>query len=74
MTAEDKVALQFYKNYIVTTLNPVYILSNMREWLTEGERSTGHVVGGFRTCWGGKILRLDCSSGEQVSQRCTVGF
>ncbi|XP_019410824.1 PREDICTED: probable ATP-dependent RNA helicase DDX58 isoform X2 [Crocodylus porosus] len=35
MTAEEKASLRFYENYIVTTLNPVYILSNMREWLPD---------------------------------------
>lgn len=37
MTAEEKRNLQCYRRYIERSLNPVYILSNMTEWLSDGE-------------------------------------
>lgn len=37
MTAEEKRSLQCYRRYIERSLNPVYILSNMTEWLSDGE-------------------------------------
>ncbi|NWT95572.1 DDX58 helicase, partial [Urocynchramus pylzowi] len=35
MTAEEKRNLQCYRRYIERSLNPVYILSNMTEWLSD---------------------------------------
>ncbi|NWR55661.1 DDX58 helicase, partial [Bucorvus abyssinicus] len=35
MTAEEKRSLQCYRRYIEKTLNPIYILSNMTEWLSD---------------------------------------
>ncbi|PKU47530.1 hypothetical protein llap_2172 [Limosa lapponica baueri] len=35
MTAEEKRSLQCYRRYIEKSLNPVYILSNMTEWLSD---------------------------------------
>ncbi|NWX39171.1 DDX58 helicase, partial [Steatornis caripensis] len=35
MTAEEKRSLQCYRRYIEKTLNPVYILSNMTDWLSD---------------------------------------
>uniref|UniRef100_A0A8C0BL05 RNA helicase n=1 Tax=Buteo japonicus TaxID=224669 RepID=A0A8C0BL05_9AVES len=38
MTAEEKRSLQCYRRYIEKSLNPVYILGNMTDWLSDGER------------------------------------
>ncbi|NXJ66538.1 DDX58 helicase, partial [Rostratula benghalensis] len=38
MTAEEKRSLQCYRQYIEKSLNPVYILSNMTEWLSDEVR------------------------------------
>ncbi|KAK2531173.1 Ddx58 [Columba guinea] len=35
MTAEEKRSLQCYRRYIERSLNPVYILSNMSDWLSD---------------------------------------
>ncbi|XP_063278839.1 antiviral innate immune response receptor RIG-I isoform X2 [Prinia subflava] len=35
MTAEEKRNLQCYRRYIERSLNPVYILSNMTDWLSD---------------------------------------
>ncbi|XP_009898623.1 antiviral innate immune response receptor RIG-I [Dryobates pubescens] len=35
MTAEEKRSLQCYRRYIEKSLNPVYILSNMTDWLSD---------------------------------------
>ncbi|XP_054665021.1 antiviral innate immune response receptor RIG-I isoform X2 [Grus americana] len=35
MTAEEKKSLQCYRRYIEKSLNPVYILSNMTDWLSD---------------------------------------
>ncbi|NXS56374.1 DDX58 helicase, partial [Brachypteracias leptosomus] len=35
MTAEEKRCLQCYRRYIEKSLNPVYILSNMTDWLSD---------------------------------------
>ncbi|XP_053824913.1 antiviral innate immune response receptor RIG-I isoform X3 [Vidua chalybeata] len=35
MTAEEKQNLRCYRRYIERSLNPVYILSNMTEWLSD---------------------------------------
>ncbi|XP_065511806.1 antiviral innate immune response receptor RIG-I isoform X2 [Caloenas nicobarica] len=35
MTAEEKRSLQCYRRYIERSLNPVYILSNMTDWLSD---------------------------------------
>ncbi|NXU92396.1 DDX58 helicase, partial [Xiphorhynchus elegans] len=35
MTAEERRNLQCYRRYIERSLNPVYILSNMTDWLSE---------------------------------------
>ncbi|NWQ82138.1 DDX58 helicase, partial [Columbina picui] len=35
MTAEEKRNLQCYRQYIERSLNPVYILSNMTDWLSD---------------------------------------
>ncbi|NXL04300.1 DDX58 helicase, partial [Mesembrinibis cayennensis] len=35
MTAEEKRSLQCYRRYIERCLNPVYILSNMTDWLSD---------------------------------------
>ncbi|NXD05267.1 DDX58 helicase, partial [Certhia familiaris] len=37
MTAEEKLNLRCYRRYIERSLNPVYILSNMTDWLSDGE-------------------------------------
>lgn len=37
MTAEEKRNLQCYRRYIERSLNPVYILSHMTDWLSDGE-------------------------------------
>lgn len=37
MTAEEKRSLQCYRRYIERSLNPVYILGNMADWLPDGE-------------------------------------
>ncbi|KAM6230589.1 antiviral innate immune response receptor RIG-I isoform 2-T2 [Porphyrio hochstetteri] len=35
MTAEEKRSLQCYRHYIEKSLNPVFILSNMTDWLSD---------------------------------------
>ncbi|XP_029860385.1 antiviral innate immune response receptor RIG-I isoform X1 [Aquila chrysaetos chrysaetos] len=35
MTAEEKRSLQCYRRYIEKTLNPIYILGNMTDWLSD---------------------------------------
>ncbi|XP_014816376.1 PREDICTED: probable ATP-dependent RNA helicase DDX58 isoform X1 [Calidris pugnax] len=35
MTAEEKRSLQCYRRYIEKSLNPLYLLSNMTEWLSD---------------------------------------
>uniref|UniRef100_A0A8B9BUJ4 RNA helicase n=1 Tax=Anser brachyrhynchus TaxID=132585 RepID=A0A8B9BUJ4_9AVES len=37
MTAEEKRGLQCYRRYIERSLNPVYVLGNMADWLPDGE-------------------------------------
>lgn len=37
MTAEEKRSLQCYRRYIERSLNPVYVLGNMTDWLPDGE-------------------------------------
>lgn len=41
MTAEEKTTLLCYSRYIEKILNPDYILSYMKAWLTEGEFRLG---------------------------------
>ncbi|KAF4804306.1 putative ATP-dependent RNA helicase DDX58 [Turdus rufiventris] len=36
MTAEEKRSLQCYRRYIERSLNPVHVLSNMTDWLSDG--------------------------------------
>ncbi|XP_065263043.1 antiviral innate immune response receptor RIG-I [Emys orbicularis] len=38
MTAEQKESLRCYRQYIEKTLNPAYVLGNMKEWLSDGAR------------------------------------
>uniref|UniRef100_A0A8C8RFD0 RNA helicase n=1 Tax=Pelusios castaneus TaxID=367368 RepID=A0A8C8RFD0_9SAUR len=38
MTMEQKKSLACYRQYIEKTLNPVYVLGNMTEWLSDGAR------------------------------------
>ncbi|NXI45109.1 DDX58 helicase, partial [Galbula dea] len=38
MTAEEKRSLECYRRYIESCLNPVYILSNMTDWLSDEVR------------------------------------
>ncbi|NXO30488.1 DDX58 helicase, partial [Cisticola juncidis] len=40
MTAEEKQNLRCYRRYIERSLNPVYILSNMTDWLSDGSSET----------------------------------
>ncbi|EMP30788.1 Putative ATP-dependent RNA helicase DDX58 [Chelonia mydas] len=35
MTAEQKAGLRCYRQYIEKTLNPAYVLGNMKEWLSD---------------------------------------
>uniref|UniRef100_A0A8C3URD7 RNA helicase n=1 Tax=Catharus ustulatus TaxID=91951 RepID=A0A8C3URD7_CATUS len=37
MTAEEKQSLRCYRRYIERSLNPVHVLSNMTDWLSDGE-------------------------------------
>ncbi|NXE40481.1 DDX58 helicase, partial [Ptilorrhoa leucosticta] len=41
MTAEEKRNLRCYRRYIERSLNPVYILSNMTDWLVRKEEEKG---------------------------------
>ncbi|XP_039399366.1 antiviral innate immune response receptor RIG-I isoform X2 [Mauremys reevesii] len=38
MTAEQKGSLRCYRQYIEKTLNPAYVLGNMKEWLSDDAR------------------------------------
>lgn len=44
MTAEEKRSLQCYRRYIERSLNPVYVLGNMTDWLPDGEPPPPHTL------------------------------
>lgn len=54
MTAEQKAGLRCYRQYIEKTLNPAYVLGNMKEWLSDGEMLGLLWVGALGMLWPGR--------------------